>query len=153
MATRRLRPMPPIAISAVLTIVASRQWHLVPFQVQALFAFLLEGVLAVYSEVVFKWILWLCSCHFSTSPGIYQPASLLLLEWPAPPVNQYNLRELGYFYRINLWCEIPRELCNYHSFAHIQNVLNLPLVMKSKWFGTICGGSSKSHHNCYKRWV
>ena len=46
--------MPPIAISAVLTIVASRQWHLVPFQVQALFAFLLEGVLAVYSEVVFK---------------------------------------------------------------------------------------------------
>ena len=33
------RPMPPIAISAVLILVESRQWHLVCFHFKGLFAF------------------------------------------------------------------------------------------------------------------
>lgn len=34
-----------------------------------------------------------------------------LLAWavqPAPPVKQYNQTEPDYFYRINLWYEMPR---------------------------------------------
>lgn len=70
---------------------------------------------------------------FSTLQGNHQPASLLLSGLCVSPA--------------------PPRPTHCHSFAHTQNMLNLPLAMRSKYLGAICREPGHFHHSCYKSWA